>query len=57
MVKATLTAALKIKGGATPVTRKELKGEKTKDEIELLSLLTKWHNNAKKKKDFSGVLR
>lgn len=58
MSKKALKAALKIKDGELNcVPRRALKGAKTKEEREALSMLTAWHNNAKKKKDFSGVLR
>ena len=53
-----LKAALYIKDGEeTSLSRRALRGEKTEEEIKALSLLTAWHNNAKKKKDFAGVLR
>lgn len=58
MSKKTLKAALKIKNSEIPsYSRKALRGEKTEEEIKVLSLLTTWHNNAKKKKDFKGVLK
>jgi len=58
MPKKELKAALKIKHGEiSPLSLKTLRGEKTEEEVKALSLLTAWHNNAKKKKDFAGVLR
>ncbi|MDP3296771.1 MAG: hypothetical protein Q8N09_04135 [Thermodesulfovibrionia bacterium] len=58
MSKKALKAALKIKDGElSSIPRRALKGEKTREENEALSMLTAWHNNAKKKKDFAGVLR
>ena len=58
MSKKALSAALKIKDGEIPsFSRTALRGEKTEEEIKVLSLLTAWHNNAKKKKDFAGVLK
>lgn len=58
MPKKALKLALKIKGGElSSIPSHALKGNKTEEEREALSMLTAWHNNAKKKKDFSGVLR
>ncbi|MFA4829277.1 MAG: hypothetical protein WC855_12480 [Thermodesulfovibrionales bacterium] len=57
MPKKSAKTSLKIKGGLSSLSRQELKGEKTKEEIELISLLTTWHNNAKKDKYLEVVLR
>ncbi|MEK7569165.1 MAG: hypothetical protein AAB497_03560 [Patescibacteria group bacterium] len=38
-----------------PIPRKKLKGKKTKEEKEVIKLLTKLHENAKKRKSFGGI--
>lgn len=37
-----------------PIPMKLLKGKKTKEEKEAIQLLTEWHKNAEKRKDFGG---
>lgn len=58
MSKKALEAALKIKAGElSSIPRNAFKGDKTPEERKALSMLTVWHNNAKKKKDFGGILK
>jgi len=57
MPKKSAKTSLKIKGGLSSLSQKELKGRQTKEEIELVSLLTSWHNNAKKDKYLLVELR
>lgn len=57
MPKKLSKTSLKIKGGLSSPSQKELQGRKTKKEIELISLLTNWHNNAKKDRYLIAVSR
>lgn len=50
-------AKLKIKGGFSRLSRQKLKGKKTDEEVELISLLKSWHNNAKKDRYLEAASR